>query len=458
MIPTFWKVLKNFMNYVHFIGIGGISMSGLAKILLSNGVKVSGSDMKSSHLTDDLIKSGASVTIGHSADNIKDPDLVVYTAAISDDNPELCEARRRGIKSVERAELVGYIMKQYKTAIAVSGTHGKTTTTSMISHVLLENETDPTIMVGGELDAIGGNLRTGGKDIFLTEACEYHRSFLKFCYKIGIILNVDADHLDYFKDIDEIIDTFGDFAAKIPSDGVLIVSCDNENSMKAAKKANCSIITIGRHEADFTAKNITFDAFGKANFDVYYKGEYVTDLMLGVIGTHNVYNALAAFACGVELGFDVEKIKHGIESFHGTHRRFEKKGYMGSIPVYDDYAHHPTEIKATLKTASKMEINEIWCVFQPHTYTRTKVLFDDFIKVLSYADHVVLADVYAAREKDTGLVSSKQLADKMENAVYFKTFEEIEDYIAKNAKDGDIVITMGAGDIYKVGEDLVKRK
>lgn len=433
-------------------------MSGIAQILLHNGVKVSGSDMKNSHLIDDLVKNGAKVTIGHSEKNIENPDLVVYTAAISDDNPELCEARRKGIKTVERADLLGRIMKQYETAIAVSGTHGKTTTTSMIAHILLKNETDPTIMVGGELDAIGGNLKTGGKEIFLTEACEYHRSFLKFFYKIGIILNVDADHLDYFKDIDEIIDTFGDFAAKIPHDGTLIVSNDNENSLKAAKKANCKIVTIGRHNADFTAKNITFDAFGKAHFDVYFKGKFVTDLSLAVIGTHNVYNALAAFACGVELKLDTEKIKCGIESFCGTKRRFERKGLMGDIPVFDDYAHHPTEIKATLKTASKMDINDIWCIFQPHTYTRTKALFNDFIKALSYADHVVVADIYAAREKDTGLVSSKQLAQNMENGIYIPSFEEIEDYIAKNAKSGDIVITMGAGDIYKVGENLVKRK
>lgn len=443
------------MKHVHFIGIGGISMSGLAQILIHNGIKVSGSDIKGSHLIDDLIKNGAKISIGHDGKNIENPDLVVYTAAVKDDNPELITAREKGIKSIERAELLGQIMTEYKTAIAVAGTHGKTTTTSMLSHVLLESETNPTIMVGGELNIIGGNLRCGGKDYFLTEACEYHRSFLKFFYKIGIILNVDADHLDYFKDLNEIIDTFGDFAAKIDDDGFLIVSNDDNNSVKAAQKAHCNVITIGRCDADYTAKNIVFDSLGRANFDVFEKGEFKLHLSLDVIGTHNVYNALCAFACGRILGFDIEKIKKGIEGFSGTKRRFEKKGYFKNIPVFDDYAHHPTEIKATLKTASKMDVGEIWCIFQPHTYTRTKVLFDDFVKNLSYAHHVIVAPIYAAREKDTGLVSASDLADKMDNAVYFDTFDEIKDYVSNNAKEGDIIITMGAGDVYKIGEDLV---
>lgn len=446
------------MKHVHFIGIGGISMSGIAQILLHNGVKVSGSDIKESHLIDDLIKNGAAVNIGQRAENIENPDLVVYTAAVKEDNEELMEAKKKGIKCVERAVMLGSIMKEYKTAVAVAGTHGKTTTTSMISHVLLYGETDPTIMVGGELDIIGGNLRKGGKEYFLTEACEYHRSFLEFFYKIGIILNVDADHLDYFKDLDEIIDTFGDFAARIGKDGYLIISNDDKNSVKASKKADCNIITIGRNDADYVAKNIVFDPLGRASFDVYHKGENISHLSLNVIGTHNVYNALASFACGCVLGISAGKIKEGIESFGGTKRRFEKKGYYNEIPVFDDYAHHPTEIKATLKTASKMDAGDIWCIFQPHTYTRTKALFDDFINALSYANHVIVADIYAAREKDTGIVSAKDLADKMDNGIYLPSFDKIEQYVAQNAKQGDVIITMGAGDIYKVGESLVNRQ
>ena len=445
------------MKHIHFIGIGGISMSGIAQILLHNGVKVSGSDIRASHLTDDLEKNGAKITIGQKRENIENPDLVVYTAAVKDDNEELMAAKEKGIKCVERAVMLGEIMKEYKTAIAVAGTHGKTTTTSMISHVLLSGETDPTIMVGGELDIIGGNLRKGGKEYFLTEACEYHRSFLEFFYKIGIILNVDADHLDYFKDLDEIIDTFSDFAKKIGDDGYLIVSNDDANSIKASKGATCNIITIGRHDADYVAKNIVFDSHGKAYFDVYFKGEKMTDITLNVIGTHNVYNALSAFACGRILGIDISKIKEGIESFGGTKRRFETKGYYNNIPVIDDYAHHPTEIKATLKTASKMDINKIWCIFQPHTYTRTKALFSEFVDALKYADNVIVADIYAAREKDTGLVSAKDLADKMDNAIYLPSFQEIENYVAQNAKEGDIIITMGAGDVYKIGESLIER-
>lgn len=445
-------------NHIHFIGIGGISMSSLAQILIHNGKKVSGSDVTRTHLTDELEKQGAKITIGQKKENIENPDLIVYTAAISEDNEELMEARRKNIKTIERAVLLGEIMKKYPLSIAVSGTHGKTTTTSMITHILLANDTDPTVTVGGELNAISGNLRLGRSDYFLTEACEYHRSFLEFFPKIGIILNIEADHLDYFKDLDEIVDTFCDFAKILPDDGTLIVANDNPNTIKTIKHAKCKVITCGLNDADFVAKNIEYDQSGCASFDVYHNGECITRVSLSVNGKHNIYNALCAFACGYDLGFDTKLIKKGLLSFGGTKRRFEKKGEAFGFMVVDDYAHHPTEIKATLKAAKNAKYNNVWCIFQPHTYTRTKALLDDFAKALAYADNVIITDIYAAREKDTGLVCAKDLADKTNGSIYIKEFSDIKDYIIKNAKQGDLVITMGAGTVYKIGEMILDEK
>ena len=443
-------------NHVHFIGIGGISMSGLAQILIHNNIKVSGSDMSSSNLTELLEKNGAKITVGQKKENIENPDLVVYTAAISDDNPELMEARRKGIRTIERSVFVGEIMKSYKTSVAVSGTHGKTTTTSMLSHIFLSADTDPTIMVGGELNAIGGNLRCGKNEYMILEACEYHRSFLEFFPTVGIILNVEADHLDYFKGLDDIIDAFSNFGALLPECGALIINKENENTVKASKKATCKVISVGYNDADYNAVNISFDKDGRATYDIVSEGEKIATVSLGVGGEHNVLNSLSAFAASDFLGLDREDIIRGIEEYTGVKRRFEYKGEVKGFKVIDDYAHHPTEIRATLTTAKEMEHNRIWCIFQPHTYTRTKTLFDEFADVLSMADVTIIADIYAAREKDTGLVSSKQLADATEGAIYLESFEKIKEYVMKNAKPGDVVITMGAGNIYQVGEQLLK--
>lgn len=446
------------MNYkhVHFIGIGGISMSGLAKILLHNNIKVSGSDMASSDMTQLLEKIGAKITIGQTKENIENPDLVVYTAAIAEDNPELMEARSRGIRTIERSVFVGELMKGYNTSVAVAGTHGKTSTTSFLSHIFLSADTDPTIMVGGELDAIGGNIRCGKNDYMLLEACEYHRSFLEFFPQVGIILNVEADHLDYFRDIDDIIDAFADFGALIPEDGALIVNKEDKNSIKATNKATCKVITAGYKDADYNAENISFDADGKATYDIVSNEEKIATVSLGVSGMHNVLNSLCAFAASDFLGLDKARIVEGIESYKGVRRRFEYKGEVNGFKVIDDYAHHPTEIRATLTTAKEMEHNRVWCIFQPHTYTRTYTLFDDFKEVLTLADITIIADIYAAREKDTGLVSSKELAEATEGAMYLESFEKIEKYILDNARHGDVVITMGAGNIYKLGENLLE--
>lgn len=431
-------------------------MSGLAEILIKRGVKVSGSDMNHSSILDNLIADGAIVNYGHSAENITNPDLVVYTAAVRDDNPELVRAREMGIKTIDRAEMLGSIMKEFTKAIGVAGTHGKTTTTSMLSYILVENDTDPTITVGGELDIIGGNIRTGKSEYFLTEACEYTRSFLKFFPKFAIILNVDEDHLDYFKNIDDIIDAFSDFAALVPPDGTVVANADDPECLKAVENAVANVVTVGfSADADYRAENVTYHDDGTAEFDIVDKNGEVHHESLSVVGAHNVTNALAAYACADALGLDMDITISALSHFGGTKRRYEHKGGINGITVIDDYAHHPTEITATLTSAKKLKANDVWCVFQPHTYTRTKALLHDFAKALSYADKVIVADIYAAREKDTGLVSSKDLTDLVDGAIYMKEFSDIAKYVLENASKDDIVITMGAGDIYKVGEMML---
>ena len=447
--------------HVHFIGIGGISMSGLAEILLEEGFTISGSDSKESELTDHLTANGAQIFYGQRASNIIDGiDLVVYTAAIHLDNPEYACAKEKGIPMMTRADLLGQIMTNYKIPIAVSGTHGKTTTTSMASHVLLEGGMDPTISVGGILPAIGGNLRVGNSDTFITEACEYTNSFLSFFPKISIILNMDADHLDFFKDIDDIRHSFRLFAEKLPADGTLIINSDTPHYEDIIEDLPCRVITYGlEHEADYTAEQITYDEFGHLTFICKYKGNPVGTFSLKVPGIHNVSNALSVIALGYLLALDPDVIQKGLTNFTGTDRRFQFKGEIGGVTIIDDHAHHPTEIKATLTSAKNYPHKSTWCVFQPHTYTRTKALLPDFAEALTLADHVVLADIYAAREKNTLGVSSKDLQRCMLElgtpCEYFPTFDEIENYLLENCVGGDLLITMGAGDVVQIGEHLL---
>lgn len=446
---------------VHFIGIGGISMSGLAEILLEEGFHISGSDAKESALTDALEKKGARIYYGQRASNISgSTDVVVYTAAIHPDNPEFARAKELGIPMLTRAELLGQIMRNYDTPIAVAGTHGKTTTTSMLSHILLKGDCDPTISVGGILPAIGGNIRVGQSETFLTEACEYTNSFLSFFPKISIILNMDADHLDFFKDIDDIRRSFRRFAELLPADGTLIINADTPEYQSITEGLSCQVITYGlENNADYTASDITYDEFGHASFNVRYKGSDLGRCSLKVPGSHNVSNALSAVAAGRLLNLPWEVIAEGLLSFTGTDRRFQYKGTVGGVTIIDDYAHHPTEIEATLKAAANYPHRKVWCVFQPHTYTRTKALLPEFAQALTLADHVVLADIYAARETDTLGISSEDLADRIRElgtpCEYFPTFDEIENFLLENCTQGDLLITMGAGDIVNIGEQLL---
>ena len=451
------------MPHIHFIGIGGISMSGIAEMLLSFGYKVSGSDLKSSKITDRLQEKGAEVIIGHHPENIKACDLVVYTAAVKEDNPELAKARQTGIPVIDRAEMLGLLMKKFDTSIAVAGTHGKTTTTSMISLILEHAGFDPTILVGGELDEINGNIKIGKDQYLVTEACEYVESFLKFFPKIGIILNIDADHLDYFKNMDHIFEAFTRFAQRIPQDGFLIACKDDLHTEALIKKVHCPIITYGmKEEADYQAKNIQFNSQGFPGFEAYHKEELLGKFQLSVPGHHNISNALAAIACCHLLGVPLKTMQEKLNRFQGTHRRFEKLGEMNGLTIIDDYAHHPTEIKATLQASTQYPHRKIWCVFQPHTYTRTITLLEEFAKAFKDADHVIISDIYAAREKDTGAVHSRDLVKAVEkhqqNVTYIGSFEEIRNYLLKHAQSGDLIITMGAGDIHRVGEMLLEEQ
>ena len=446
---------------VHFIGIGGISMSGLAEILLEEGFRISGSDARESALTDALEKKGAVIYYGQRASNISDStDVVVYTAAIHPDNPEFARARELGLPMLTRAELLGQIMRNYDTPVAVAGTHGKTTTTSMLSHILLKGDCDPTISVGGILPAIGGNIRVGQSETFLTEACEYTNSFLSFFPKISIILNIDADHLDFFKDIEDIRRSFRKFAELLPADGTLIINADTPHYQDIVSGLPCRTVTYGlENPADYTASDISYDEFGHASFTALYHGQALGRCSLKVPGIHNVSNALASIAAGRLLDLSWEVIAGGLADFTGTNRRFQYKGTIGGVTIIDDYAHHPTEIKATLKAAGNYPHKKLWCVFQPHTYTRTKALLPEFAQALTMADHVVLADIYAARETDTLGISSEDLAEAIRKlgtpCEYFPTFDEIENFLLENCTQGDLLITMGAGDVVTIGEQLL---
>ncbi len=435
-------------------------MSGLAAVLLNKGYRVSGSDFKESNVLDKLREKGAEIYIGHDAKNLVDVDLVVYTAAIPESNPELAEAKKQNIQLMNRAEFLGLIMKGHKYNVAVAGTHGKTTCTSMISHVTMEANLDPTILVGGDLDLIGGNYRIGNSDYFITESCEYKESFLKFFPYIGIILNIDADHLDYYRDIDHIYETFKKFSKLVPKDGYLIGYGGDFRVKEILKEADCNTISYGFDDENLTAKDISFNKKGCASFTVCENGKELFKITLSNPGKHNILNALSSIAVGLIFNIPYETIISGLEKCKGAHKRFEFKGEKDGITVIDDYAHHPTEIKATLNTAKKINHNKTYCVFQPHTYTRTKSLFDEFTTAFADSDELILMDIYAAREKDTGLVSSDELGDAIRKTglkcINVHSHDEAAEYLKQNAKKNDLILTVGAGDVVIVGDKFLK--
>ncbi len=458
-----FNVEFNKPTHIYFIGIGGISMSGLAHILEDKGFKISGSDAKESAMTKTLEDMGIKVFYGQKKENLDacgDIDAVVYTAAVHPDNPEFIAAKEKNIPLLTRAELLGQIMKEYELPVAISGTHGKTTTTSMISKVLLEANMDPTLSIGGIFKDIGGNIRVGQSKYFVTEACEYTNSFLSFFPKVSIVLDIDADHLDFFKDLDDIRNSFKKFCNLLPDDGTLIINSDIDNMEEITEGLSCNIITYGsKDSSDYYPSDITYDELANASFTINRKNKAPIQIKLSVPGEHNVYNAIAAVAACDLMGVDPEYMIKALREFTGTNRRFEHKGVVDGVTIVDDYAHHPTEIKATLSAAQNYPHKTLWCVFQPHTYTRTKALMHEFAEALSLADKVVLADIYAARETDHLGISSRTLQEEIKSlghdCYYFPSFEEIEKFLLQNCTKDDLLITMGAGDVVKIGENLL---
>ncbi len=437
----------------HLVGIGGVSMSPLAEVFRLRGLRVRGSDMKESEATGKLRADGISVFIGHSPENITGADFVVRTAAARDDNPEIAAAREAGIPVFERTQAWGAIMKDYACGICVAGTHGKTTTTSMLTHILMEAGRDPTVMIGGTLPLLGSGYRVGGGGTILLESCEYYDSFLSLFPTLAVILNVDNDHLDYFGSLDNIKKSFRAFAERTPRDGCVVFCADDENTRDALRGLDRPRRSFGfSPEADMRPENLTEGRVSE--FDAVFQGRPWAHITLRVSGRHNILNALAACAAAQALGLDPGAAERGLGSFRGAGRRVEFKGSCQGADIYDDYAHHPSEFRALMEAVSKMGYRRIVAAFQPHTYSRLKNLFEDFVQVLSLPDRLYLAEVYAAREKDVFGVSSRDLAERIPGAVYCPDFDSLEAALRKELREGDMLLTVGAGDIYKVGERL----
>lgn len=451
-------------NHIHLIGIGGISMSAIAETLHNWNFYVTGSDLNQSSITDTLVKHGIPVVIGHDTENANKADFIIYSAAISETDPEMLIAKEKGTKLVGRGEFVGYLTKMYKEAICISGTHGKTTTTSMLSVCFINAEKDPSIEVGAILDDIGGNYRVGNSEFFILESCEYKGNFLKFFPNTAIILNIDNDHLDYYKTFENIVKAFQDFAKLLPEDGLLVTNADDKNcyDLKDITKSKTITYGIENPNADYVAKNIIFDENGYPTFDVYKGSEFYESISLNITGLHNVLNSLACIATCDYYSLPSEVVKKSLKSFRGAERRLEYKGTINNtVNIYDDYAHHPTEILATSNAVKNKKYNKSWVVFQPHTYSRTKTLLDDFAKAISTFDNIVLLDIYAAREADTHEISSKDLCNETlklnKNVHYIPDFNEVVDFLKSNVEENDIIITLGAGTVTNIGPMLLEK-
>lgn len=452
-IDTLLKQVKR----IHFIGIGGSGMCPLAEILHSEGYALSGSDNNESDTLARIRALGIPVTMGQRAENIEGAEMVVYTAALLKDNPELVAAKASGIPTFERAKLFGAISRLYKNCIGVCGTHGKTTVTSMTTQILLSADLDPSAVIGGKLPLIGANGRVGKSETFVCEACEFVDTFLELSPAVAVILNIDEDHLDYFKTLDNLILSFHKFAA-MATDAV-IYNGDDQNTLKAMKGIGGKTeITFGFAEKnDYSPANITDIRGAYYAFDVIYKGETLGHVQLKVPGRHNILNALAAIAASMHAGASFADCKKGLESFGGAGRRFENLGEYKGITFADDYAHHPAELRVTLEAAMKMGYNTVWAVFQPFTFSRTYMLMDDFAEVLQIPDRCVLTEIMGSREVNTYNVYTAQLAEKIPGSVWFNTFDEVADFVLQNAKAGDLVLTLGCGDIYKAAKIMIKK-
>ena len=455
--------LKHY-KHIHMLGIGGTSMSGIAALLNNWGILVTGSDANSSELTDSLLKRNIPVTIGHDFENLRKADIVVYSAAISQDDPEMQEAKRLNIPLMERSTFLGLITKAFSETICISGTHGKTTTTSMISVCFIEALKDPSVQVGAVLKAIDGNYRVGNSEYFILESCEYVESFLKFSPKTEIVLNIDNDHLDYFKNIDNIKEAFIKYVKLLPENGLLVLNTDNEYCADLYKYTKAKVVTfsLNNPKSNFVARNITFDRNGFPSFDVYRNNTFFKTFKLSVPGKHNVYNALACIATCFEYGIDKETIKLALSKYTGAHRRFEFVGEINGASIYDDYAHHPAEIKAVYDAMMQKEFNRSWAIFQPHTYSRTKNLLNDFAQALSGFNNIIVTDIYAAREQDTYGVSSRDLVEQInkvqKHAIYMKDFNDISKYVRERVMPNDIVLTIGAGTVTNIGPMILNEE
>ena len=456
--------IENLKQYkhIHLIGIGGISMSGIAEMLHNWGIFVTGSDCAKSKITDRLASHGIFVSIGSNTNLVEKSDFVIYSAAIKQDDPELICAKTNNIPIVERADFLGFLTRIYDNTIGISGTHGKTTTTSMISLCFLEAGLDPSIQVGAMLKDIGGNYRVGNSDFFILEACEYVESFLKFSPQSAVVTNIDNDHLDYFKTFDNIRSAFSKYVNLLPKDGFLVINADDPDCIDLRKNTHAKSVTFGirNDRANFVGRNIVYDKNGFPKFDVYRNNSYFGEFKLSVPGLHNVYNALACIAMCSSYGIAKQILKTVLAKFTGASRRFEYVGSFGNIDVYDDYAHHPSEISATAKAMKNKSYRQSWVVFQPHTYSRTKELLSDFAEALLDFDNIIITDIYAAREQNTYGISSKNLVNKISdlgrNALYISDFDDIVKYIKGHACPNDIILTVGAGTIFEVRKKIIK--
>ena len=442
----------------HLVGIGGVSMAPLAEVLHGMGVVVSGSDMKESKTVEHLRSLGIQVKIGHFPDGAKGADLVIRTAAVHDDNPEISGARLAGIPVFERAQAWGALMSDYKHALCISGTHGKTTTTSMCTHIVMAAQMDPTVMIGGTLPLLHAGHRVGKGDTIILESCEYCNSFLSFRPTTAVILDIEADHLDFFKDLADVENSFRRFADLVPAEGgVVVANADDRNTMDTLDGLNRDVITFGMGSyADIYCENVEYVG-GVGRFDLMRDGEKLTRVELSVPGKHNVENALAAAAAALTIGVSPEAIAAGLHAYRGAERRFQFKGEYNGAMIYDDYAHHPGELHVLLDTAKTLGYDRIICAFQPHTYSRTKTLFGDFVHELQRPDITILAEIYAAREKNTLGISSQDIADNIPGAVYCPTLADVTAKLKELARPGDLILTVGAGDIYQAGEALVNQ-